>query len=309
MGIKVLSLFDGMSCGQLALKVAGIECDKYYASEIDKNSIKVTMKNFPNTIQLGSVINLKEDELKALNGIDLLIGGSPCRNLTKSVQGETMNHKKVERGLKGDSALFFNFVNVLYMVNPKYFLFENVESMSDEDKNIISDLLGVEPVMIDSALFSAQSRKRYYWTNIHVKELPKQNNLVLKDILQPFEEVDEKYHLNYPYSELDYSKSVITMLDIKGFDIKRRVQNENLKAPTLTACRGGGLQKKIIQNNQLRKLTPIEYERLQTVPDNYTEGVADSHRYNMLGDGWSINTVAHILNGMEIGANKWTIEN
>src|SRR5690625_1617450 len=277
-----------MSCGQIALDKLNIDVERYYACEIDVNSIKITQKNYPNTIQLGNIKDLDSKKLLELGEIDILMGGSPCRNLSKSIQGNTKNHKNIERGLKGDSALFFEYVRVLDYLKPKYFIFENVESMSDEDKSIISNFLGVEPIMLDSSFFSAQNRKRYYWTNIpNIKQPSFTNNLVIKDIMIDECDVEDKHWLNYPYTFLGEDKSVVAMLDIKGFDLKRRVSNINFKCPTLTSCRGGGLQKKIFQNRKLRRLTPLEYERLQTVPDGYTEGVADSHRYNMLGDGWT----------------------
>lgn len=292
--MNVLSLFDGMSCGQIALHRAGIEVNQYYASEIDNNSIKIALKNYPKTIQLGDVRNLNGIDVK----IDLLIGGSPCRNLSQSIQGKTKNHVNIEQGLKGESALFFEYVRVKDQLNPDYFLFENVESMNEVDKDIISNFLGVEPIMIDSSYFSAQNRKRYYWTNIPVELPTEKNQLVIKDILLNEEVVEEKHWLNYPYTLLGDDKSVVAMLDIKGFDLKRRVSNINFKCPTLTSCRGGGLQKKVFQNKKLRRLTPTEYERLQTVPDGYTEGVADSHRYNMLGDGWTVDVIAYIFRGL-----------
>jgi site-specific DNA-cytosine methylase len=294
--LRVLSLFDGMSCGQLALHRAGVRVDQYFASEIDKNSIKVTQTNFPNTVQLGSVVDLSEEVLDGLGKIDLLIGGSPCRNLSRSIQGDSKNLVNIEQGLKGDSALFFEFVRVLRYAKPKYFLFENVESMRDEDKDTISDLLGVEPIMIDSALVSAQSRKRYFWTNIEGVTQPEDKGLYLKDIVLPPHEVDSKFWYDKPFIYHGEDKNVVATLDLKnGFDMQKRVYGLHSKAPTLTACRGGNLQKKVFQDGRCRKLTPLEYERLQTVPEGYTAAVADSHRYNILGDGWTIDVISHIL--------------
>lgn len=176
----VLSLFDGMSCGQIALNRLGIIPDKYFASEIDKYAIQVTQKNFPKTIQLGDVNNWPFWELIpefAWDSIDLLIGGSPCQDLSIAKQNR--------QGLEGKrSGLFWRYVEILKKAKPKYFLLENVASMKNSDKDIISEILGVEPVMINSALLSAQQRKRYYWTNIPFITQPRDKEVYVKDILE-----------------------------------------------------------------------------------------------------------------------------
>lgn len=301
--MNILSLFDGMSCGQLALQRAGIKYDKYFASEIYEPAIKITQKNYPNTIQLGDVTKIDEDRLKQLPKIDLLIGGSPCQNLSIAV----INNYEHNQGLKGEkSSLFYEYVRILRWLKRNNnkdikFMLENVGSMKNKDRDIITEVLGVEPLNINSNLVSAQDRDRYYWTNIDVKGLPKDKGLVLKDIMLPKEEVDklETGRTKFWYDKaFDYhgdDKKVIATLHIKGHDILKRVYNPNDKCATLTACRGGNLQKKVFQDGRCRKLTPLEYERLQTVPDNYTEGVANTHRYNMLGDGWTIDVIVHIL--------------
>ena len=289
----VLSLFDGMSCGQLALQRAGITYDKYFASEIDKDAIFITKKNFPDTIQIGDVTQVKSSELPK---IDLLIGGSPCQNLSLAV----INNIKHNKGLDGDkSGLFYEYLRLLTEVKPKYFLLENVGGMRIKDKDLITNALGVEPLQINSNLFSAQDRDRYYWTNIPVDMNIKDKGIVLKDICLKEEDVDSKfwYDKNFTYNGDD--KKVQATLHIKGHDILKRVNNLNDKSATLTCCRGGNLQKKVFQNGKCRKLTPLEYERLQTVPDNYTLGVSYSQRYNMLGNGWTVDVIAHIFKGMK----------
>lgn len=173
--MNVLSLFDGISCGQLALRRAGVRIDKYYASEIDKYAIQVTQHNFPNTIQLGDVT--KVDFTQFVGKIDLLIGGSPCQDLSVA--------KKDRKGLDGSrSGLFFKYVEALRTIKPKYFLLENVASMRKEDRDTITKIMGVEPIMINSALLSAQQRKRYYWTNIPNVTQPEDKHILLKDILE-----------------------------------------------------------------------------------------------------------------------------
>ena len=287
--MNVLSLCDGMSCGQIALERAGIKIDTYYASEIADYSMKITQKNYPNTIQIGDMTKLTEGDLNKFKGIDLLLCGTPCKSLSIT------NIKEYEKGLNGSSKLFFDFVKIKNYIKPQYFLFENVASMTEENKNIISKLLGVKPIRINSNLVSAQDRDRYYWTNIKVDYLPNDKNIVLKDIMLNTEEVEDKYWYKQDFDFHGLDKKVCATLHINGHDILKRVYNPNFKCATLTACRGGNLQKKVYQDNRCRKLTPLEYERLQTVPERYTEGVSMTNRYNMLGDGWTVDVISHIL--------------
>ena len=287
--MNVLSLCDGMSCGQIALERAGIKIDTYYASEIADYSMKITQKNYPNTIQIGDMTKLTEGDLNKFKGIDLLLSGTPCKSLSIT------NIKEYEKGLNGSSKLFFDFVKIKNYIKPQYFLFENVASMTEENKNIISKLLGVKPIRINSNLVSAQDRDRYYWTNIKVDYLPNDKNIVLKDIMLNTEEVEDKYWYKQDFDFHGLDKKVCATLHINGHDILKRVYNPNFKCATLTACRGGNLQKKVYQDNRCRKLTPLEYERLQTVPERYTEGVSMTNRYNMLGDGWTVDVISHIL--------------
>lgn len=288
--MNVLSLFDGISCGQLALQIAGIAYDKYYASEIDKHAIKVTQSNFPETVQLGSVTELTASELPK---IDLLIGGSPCQNLSPAV----INKAEHNQGLDGEkSKLFYEYLRLLQTVKPKYFLLENVAGMKDSDKDIISECLGVEPVMINSSLVSAQDRRRYYWTNIPNVTQPEDKCLVLADIVQ--DEVEEKYWYDRPFIYNGDDAKVQATMNFGKYDSLNRVYNLKSKAPTLTTCGGGHRQKKVYQYGKCRKLTPLEYERLQTVPDNYTDCISDSQRYNTLGNGWTVDVIAHIFKGL-----------
>jgi DNA-cytosine methyltransferase len=278
--MNVLSLFDGISCGQLALERAGVKCDAYFASEIKPNAIKITQHNYPNTTQLGDVSNIKASDLPK---IDLLIGGSPCQSFSKTISYNT--------GLDGKSKLFFEFVRLLKEVKPKYFLLENV-TMKKEWEDIITSYMGVDPVSINSELFSAQSRERLYWTNIPIEPLPT-SKLVLKDIIEA--SVPEKYYYKEDFIFHDNDKVVCATLGINGHDILKRVNSTNHKCQTLTAVCGGNQQKKIIQNGRARKLTPLEYERLQTIPDGYTSTAADGARYNTIGDGWTVDVIAHIF--------------
>ena len=302
--MNVLSLCDGMSCGQIALKELGIKVDKYYASEIDKNAIKVTMDNFPNTIQLGDVTKLNEEVLKELPKIDLVLFGSPCRSISKCSQ-TLRNGKDYNNGLKGISGLFVNCVEILNYIKENnnkdvYFLAENVNvsKKNEKDLNKMTELIGVEPGLIDSELFSAQGRLRNYWTNIPLGELPDdehRNKQVVKDIFE--DNIDDKYYYEQEFDYYGLDKRQVADLHIKGFDLTRRVMNPNFKSYTLTACRGGNTQMKVLdlKKNRVRKLTPLEYRRLQTIPDWYKMNVADGHIYNMCGDGWNINTICYLL--------------
>jgi DNA (cytosine-5)-methyltransferase 3A len=282
--MKILSLFDGLSCGQIALNKAGVHYDEYFSSEIDKNAIKVTQHNYPNTKQLGDVSSLKATDLPK---IDLMFGGSPCQSFSNAISYNT--------GFDGKSKLFFEYVRLLKECSPKYFLLENVV-MKKEWEDVITSYLEVKPVMINSSSFTAQSRQRLYWTNIPILDLPKDNTLVLKDIMQT--EVDEKYYYKESFDFYGNDKVVCATLNINGHDILKRVNSVNHKCQTLTAVCGGNQQKKVIQNNRVRKLTPIEYERLQGVPDNYTSIVSDGARYRMLGNGWSVDVISHIFSSL-----------
>ena len=253
--MKVLSLFDGISCGRVALERAGIPVETYYSSEIDKYAIKVTQKNYPDTIQIGDVCNVNPDDYK---DIDLLIGGSPCQSLSILMAQNRKN-------LNGKSKLFFEYLRILKAVKPKYFLLENVASMNKESKDTITELLGVEPVLINSDRFSAQQRERLYWTNIpvNVMDLP-HCPAVLKDIME--NNVNDKYFYNYPLSDIDMSKQVCATMEFKNYKMHKRILNPDFKCHTLTTCGGGNTQKKVYANGKARKLTPVEYERLQTLP-------------------------------------------
>ena len=286
--MKVLSLFDGISCGMVALERAGIPVDRYVAYEIEQNAIKISQKNYPQIEHCGDVTKADFTQYK---GFDLLIGGSPCQSLS-IVQSKTRKH------LDGKSKLFFEFVRALEETKPRYFLFENVASMNEESKYVISELLGCEPIFIDSKLFSAQQRPRYYWTNFPVEPvLPAESPLVLKDIMQS--DVPEKYFYDHPLVDVDMKKQVCATMVHKNHEIHKRIFNPAFKCHTLTTCGGGNTQKKVMDHGRARKLTPLEYERLQTLPDGYTQGVADGARYTAIGNGWTVDVIAHILRGIK----------
>ena len=290
-----MSLFDGISCGMVALERAGIPVDAYYASEIDKNAIAISKKNYPHIIHLGDVTRWREWDIPWAE-ISLILAGSPCQSLS-------ITQSKTRQGLNGKSKLFFVFVDIFNYVknlNPNVlFLFENVASMSDESKYVISSHLGSNPLIVDSKNFSAQSRLRYYWTNIPLKNLiPPVCHDVLKDILQPESEIPESFYYSAPLINVDMSKRVCATLEIKNNEMHKRVFNPEFKCHTLTCVSGGHQQKKVLVNGRCRKLTPVEYERLQTLPDNYTAGVSNGARYTACGNGWTVDVIAYILKGL-----------
>lgn len=311
--MNVLSLFDGMSCGQQALERAGFKVDKYFASEIDKYAIQVTMANYPNTIQLGSVVNVNGKDLPK---IDIIIGGSPCQSFSFAGKRKGMSTKdeqeiltldrylelkEQEYEFEGQSYLFWEYMRLLNEVKPKYFLLENV-MMGEKWEKILSKAIGVKPIMINSSLVSAQNRQRLYWTNIGLEpqglfgdlestiQQPKDKGILLKDVLEA--QVDAKYYL---------SDKMISWLDKhalkRDVDVKKLDGNQKSSCLTATAQAKQNLSTDyIIDSNKIRRLTPIECERLQTVKDNYTNYVSDSQRYKMLGNGWTVDVIAHILN-------------
>ena len=408
--MRVLSLFDGISCGQVALKRAGVPVEVYYASEIDKYAIQITQKNYPDTIQLGDINNI--DFTQFIGKIDLIMGGSPCQDL--SIAGK-------RKGLQGErSGLFYKFVEAIEVIKPRYFLLENNYGMPKEAYEEMSRLMGCYPIMINSALVSAQTRKRFYWTNIGPQKynlfgfptvdipLPENKGILLKDILEsglPYPDKADCLTARYQgatfphdylrnqrtqvaeplkipentvkgYAEIKPGESMdLTHLSsktrrgramkdkcnclqtqsefyqyVKPIALRNRgngkqpefngtdkanaltsVQTDSMvlepkqlghisntnaqanrvysvynKSVTLKANGGGGGAKTGLYKIDLpdgeyliRKLTPIECERLQTLPDNYTEGVSNTQRYKAIGNGWTVDVIAHIFSFIE----------
>lgn len=320
--MNVLSLFDGVSCGRIALERAGIQVDKYYASEIDKHAIQITQTNHPDTIQIGDVA-----AVTGLKDIDLLIGGSPCQGF--SFAGKQLNFEDPRSGL------FFEYVRVLKETKPKYFLLENVK-MKKEYQDVISGMLGVKPMEINSSLVSAQNRKRLYWTNIPNVETPQDKGIMLNEILE--EAADDKYYINTDRAiqicDIEAKKGKIAYIGTNsqgnriytihdksvtisalggGWGAKtglywipcitpdrvdkrqngQRFKPSNAKFYTLTAQDRHG----VLVHGQIRELTPLECERLQTLPDNYTkiDGMTDGNRIKAIGNGWTVDVIAHIF--------------
>ncbi len=407
--MNVLSLFDGMSCGQQALDRLGVKVDNYYASEIDKYAIKITQKNYPDTIQLGDVRDVKGADLP---DIDLILCGSPCQGFSFAGQQLAFDDPR--------SALFFEFIRILKECKPKYFLLENVR-MKKEYIDIITDQVSecypkegsfvqalpfgalnfvkkIEPVLINSSLVSAQNRQRLYWTNIPNVTQPVDRGIALRDVLEDTVEdhylAGESLQKNYKGGDflnpnyksqantihdvdgksgticagthgyangyIPTPKQVGTAIDINGHDILKRVYSPDGKSPTLNTMSGGNREPKVVtgawrgryrvdgvrqdhkgsvagrtkqmlelrkddKTNALttvqkdnvvvepeqmswRKLTPLECERLQTVEDNYTEGVSNTQRFKMLGNGMTVEIISHILSNVNPGRTDKNVD-
>jgi site-specific DNA-cytosine methylase len=290
--MNVLSLFDGMSCGQIALQKLGIKVDKYFACEIDKYAIQVTQNNFPDTIQLGDVQFVTKETL-GNHKIDLILGGSPCQGF--SFAGKKLNFQDPR------SALFFEFVRLVKELKPKYFLLENVR-MKKESRDIISEYMGCEPIEINSALMSAQNRRRLYWTNIPGVSQPEDKGIVLKDIVLSGSECDMVVNVGKIKAGAFRARSFDKDGKRVGWKETKPSQNLELRKDEKSNSLSSVQKDNVLAKDKLywRKLTPIECERLQTVPDNYTDCVSNTQRYKMLGNGWTVDVVAHILKGINI---------
>ena len=316
--MNVLSLFDGMSCTQLALKSLGINPEKYYACEIDKYATSITKKNFPDTIFIGDITLWKTWDVD-WSSIDLIVAGFPCQSW--SVAGHGLGDRD-DRG-----KLFWVMLDIIQHIlkhNPNAnYLMENVRMKTSFEEYIThhaKQALGVvNKHLINSSLVSAQNRKRYYWTNIEGIEQPKDKGVVLKDILEDgitdrnkshcidanyFKGGNLKSYFEKHRRQLVFSKDGLCHAgdaDLSGHQSVKRVYHSEGKAPTLTTMGGGHREPKVIDVKDMtwRKLTPLECERLQTVPDGYTEGVSNTQRYKMLGNGFTVDVIAGILRNME----------
>lgn len=298
--MNVLSLFDGISCGQIALERAGIKVDKYFASEIEQNAIKTTQHHFPNTIQLGSVVDVKASDLPP---IDLLIGGSPCQDLSfvnnsgkKGLQlnslGEYLKMKENGYKFSGSSFLFWEYLRLLKEVKPKYFLLENVR-MLPKWQYFISRWLETEPVLIDSQLVSAQTRNRFYWSNWTIRK-PTDRHLYFRHIKDPDE---TKYKM---FADWKYQKLIKRLYAYKS--CYKMIVKDAGKVPCVLSSNreSSGNMLKTFYKNGLRLLTPLELERAQTLPDGYTDlGFTNNQRIEMVGNGWTVDVIASIFKTMD----------
>lgn len=289
--MNVLSLFDGMSCGRIALERSNIFVSNYYASEIKKSAIKVSKQNYPDIIHIGDVKNINQKTFNKTD-IDLLIGGSPCQDfsMANAISGSRL-------GLEGNrSALFFEYLRLLKELKPKYFLLENVQ-MKKESKTQLDDYLGVEGIMINSSLVSFQNRKRWYWTNIPNVTQPKDKNILFK---------------NHRCRDLDYERQFA----VKPTPSRLKMWNEGLgRTNSIKSCANVSEADKIYTmmrkqdrapnsglvalDNFCRYLTRKEMEKAQTVPIGYTNCLSFNQAQDVLGDGWTVDIIAHIFKGLK----------
>lgn len=312
--MKILSLFDGISCAMLAMDRAGIKVDNYFASEINQYAIKIALKNYPDTVQLGDVRQILGDKLPQ---IDLLCGGSPCQGF--SFAGKQLNFYDAR------SKLFFEFVRLYKECKPTYFLLENV-MMKQEYQDVISGILGVKPVMINSCLVSAQNRKRLYWTNIPILPL-EDKGILLKDIIFddciPISLHEVRYNgeqNNRIYVEKSSTikcasggRHIPSLLTKKAIDYMNRCTKDgrnhwdfahhsdtnNTKSSCVVANFAKGIPYNVLKTeNCIRYFHPVECERLQTLPDDHTAGISSTQRYNVIGNAWTVDVVAHIFKGL-----------
>ena len=281
--MKVLSLFDGIGCARVALERARIDVEVYYSSEIETSARTIGKKNYPSIVELGDVRNLTS----LSTPIDLLIGGSPCTDLSIAKRGR--------EGLKGQqSSLFWEYVRVLRLFQPRWFVLENVASMREEEKQTITEALGVEPVLLNASLVSAQRRQRLFWTNLVVPPI-EDRKIVLKDILE--KEVPLSLYTTLPFTETAQTgRNETKKLGYVGKNDHqgKRVYSIEGKLPALNV-----VATSLIRDSKgIRRLTPIECERLMSLPDNYTEGVSKSNRYKCLGNAFNVEIVVHILSSL-----------
>lgn len=298
-GITVLSLFDGISCGQLALKRAGIKVKKYYASEIKKIGIKVTMEHFPDTVQIGDIEKVRynretkelitENETYQTEGIDLVIGGSPCQNF--SIARVSMGTKEIE-GLKGDkSKLFYEYLRILREVQPKYFLLENVK-MKKASENELNQYMGVNGLHINSELVTFAKRPRIYWTNIQGVKAPEDKKINFQD----FKDTDPEYCKDFKVKRTPSRERMWN--SGKGRETESNCENitnaEKIGCITRKQdrCPNSGL---IECEDFCRYLTRREIELAQTLPIGYTDSLTYNQMQDVCGDGWTVDVIAHIL--------------
>ena len=293
--MKVLSLFDGISCGMVALDRAGIPVEKYVAYEIEENAIKISKKNYPQIEHCGDVTTADFAQYK---GIDLLIGGSPCTNFScsKNSKAKIKKEKDVEQG--EGWKLFMQYVRAIHEAQPKYFIYENNFRNPKQITDAITEHLGVEPIVIDSSLVSAQRRKRLYWTNIPNIQQPQDKGILLKDIFIFDEKLVRKDERILQSAVKKENYIQYDLMNRGHFSEPYRLHYLDGKSPTLPRCRTETKCNMLIDPNDwstYKIISPVEAERLQTLPDNYTEGIPKTRRFEAIGNGWTVDVIAHIL--------------
>lgn len=295
-GLKILSLCGGIETGILALEHLKIPITEYHTYEILPEAIAVSSYHFPWITHHGNLFDANWNDYK---GFDLVIGGMCCQSLSRV----RIENKEISNGLLGKSGIVYNLQEALEIIHPKWFMSENVVPTNKDDLNKLNKIMGVPGVLINSNKFSAQDRERYYWTNIPIEPIPKNNSLVLKDIMEI--DVEERYFYKKDFEILDLNRKVCAELKVNTTEMCKRIYNPNFKMATLTCVTGGYQEKKVLDGNRARKLTEIEYERLQGIPDNFTNisvngrKISYSKRCSLMGNAWNEPTIEHIFKGLQ----------
>lgn len=295
-GIKVLSLCGGIETGLIALERLKIPIKEYHTYEILSEAIAVSSYHFPYIVHYGDLFKADWNEF---NEFDLVIGGMCCQSLSRV----RIENREINNGLLGKSGIVYKLQEALEIIKPRWFMSENVVPTNNDDLKELNRIMGVPGVLINSNKFSAQDRERYYWTNIHIEPIPETNMLVLKDVMEA--NVDDKYFYKKDFEIIDMNKKVCALLKVNTTEMCKRIYNPDFKMATLTCVSGGYQEKKVLDNGRPRKLTEIEYERLQGVPDNFTNVKMDkkkipySKRCSLLGNAWNEPTIEHIFRGLQ----------
>lgn len=294
-GIKVLSLCGGIETGLIALEKLKIPIKEYHTYEILPEAIAVSSYHFPYIVHHGDLFKANWNEFI---GFDLVIGGMCCQSLSRV----RIENREINNGLLGKSGIVYKLQEALEIIKPRWFMSENVVPTNNDDLKELNRIMGVPGVLINSNKFSAQDRERYYWTNIPIEQIPETNILVLKDILES--NVDDKYFYKKDFEVINMNKKVCALLKVNTTEMCKRIYNPNFKIATLTCVSGGYQEKKVLDNGRPRKLTEVEYERLQGISDNFTNVKMDgkkisySKRCSLLGNAWNEPTIEHIFKGL-----------